>query len=224
MKDIVIRGSEGYAQEVAFLIERINAVRPTWNLLGYIDVKDVGKIKYHYPVLGTDAWFEGHAGVCCAIGIGYPKTRYKVVRELQKYRLNYPNLIDPTAIMASDHVMGIGNILTGPTRLSVTTHVGDFCLFNGVCSFGHNVTVGNFVSAMTLSVVAGYGRLGDQVLVGVGAKIMQNIKIGKGSVVGAGSVVLRNVKEYTSVFGVPAKKIMDIEEEKQDGESIYQGV
>lgn len=47
--------------------------------------------------------------------------------------------------------------------------------------------------------------------IGAGAIIMPDIVVGKGAVVGAGSVVTKNVADFTIVAGVPAKKIGDIE-------------
>ena len=45
--------------------------------------------------------------------------------------------------------------------------------------------------------------LEDQVVVGSGAKILGNIIVGKNCRIGAGSVVLRNVPENSTVVGVP---------------------
>ena len=39
------------------------------------------------------------------------------------------------------------------------------------------------------------------------ATILPRIKIGNDAIIGAGSVVVRNVEENTTVFGNPAKKI-----------------
>lgn len=47
----------------------------------------------------------------------------------------------------------------------------------------------------------------DDVWIGCGAKILRGIRIGKGSIIGAGSVVTRNVPPYVVVAGVPAKVI-----------------
>jgi acetyltransferase-like isoleucine patch superfamily enzyme len=47
----------------------------------------------------------------------------------------------------------------------------------------------------------------DDVWIGAGAKILRGIKIGKGSIVGAGAVVTKDVLPYTIVAGVPAKVI-----------------
>ncbi|KAG2449522.1 hypothetical protein HYH02_005664 [Chlamydomonas schloesseri] len=46
--------------------------------------------------------------------------------------------------------------------------------------------------------------IGDDVWVGGGAIILPGVSIGSGSVVGAGSVVTRNVEPYTVVAGNPA--------------------
>lgn len=47
----------------------------------------------------------------------------------------------------------------------------------------------------------------DDVWVGAGAKILRGIHVGRGSIIGAGAVVTKNVPEYTIVAGVPAKVI-----------------
>jgi len=51
--------------------------------------------------------------------------------------------------------------------------------------------------------------LEDDVFIGANATILDGVKIGRGAVVGAGSVVTKNVDSYSIVAGVPAKKIKD---------------
>lgn len=47
--------------------------------------------------------------------------------------------------------------------------------------------------------------LGNNVIVGAGAKVLGNITIGDHVRVGAGSVVIQNVPEYSTVVGIPAR-------------------
>jgi acetyltransferase-like isoleucine patch superfamily enzyme len=47
----------------------------------------------------------------------------------------------------------------------------------------------------------------DDVWIGCGCRILDGVKIGKGSVIGAGSVVNKNIEEYSVVVGVPGKII-----------------
>ena len=49
--------------------------------------------------------------------------------------------------------------------------------------------------------------LGDNVYIGANAVIVGNIVIGDNAVIGANSLVIENIKEYTTVLGVPAKEI-----------------
>ncbi|WP_283651437.1 hypothetical protein [Ileibacterium valens] len=37
MKSLIIIGTCGFGREVAWLVELINKVKPTWNILGYLD-------------------------------------------------------------------------------------------------------------------------------------------------------------------------------------------
>lgn len=50
-------------------------------------------------------------------------------------------------------------------------------------------------------------EVGHDVWVGYGAIILPGVRIGTGAVVGAGSVVTKNIEPYTIVAGVPAKPI-----------------
>lgn len=47
----------------------------------------------------------------------------------------------------------------------------------------------------------------DDVWIGANSVIVDGVRIGKGSIIAAGSVVVKNVHEYTVVAGVPAIKI-----------------
>lgn len=46
--------------------------------------------------------------------------------------------------------------------------------------------------------------LGDNVIIGAGAKILGGIRIGSGAIIAANSLVIRDVRENTLVMGVPA--------------------
>jgi maltose O-acetyltransferase len=47
----------------------------------------------------------------------------------------------------------------------------------------------------------------DDVWVGANSTILPGVKVGRGSVIGAGSVVNRDIPEYSFAAGVPAKVI-----------------
>ena len=80
---------------------------------------------------------------------------------------------------------------------------------------GETSVVGNDCSIMQAVTLGGTGKdnedrhpkIGDRVLIGSGAKILGNIKVGDGAKVASGSVVLKSVPEQCTVAGVPAKPV-----------------
>lgn len=50
-------------------------------------------------------------------------------------------------------------------------------------------------------------KIGRGVLICAGAKILGNVRVGEGAVVGAGSVVLKTVPPHTTVVGVPSRVV-----------------
>ncbi len=54
-------------------------------------------------------------------------------------------------------------------------------------------------------------RIGDKVWIGFGASILPGVNIGEGAIVGAASVVTRDVEPWTVVAGNPARVIRQLE-------------
>jgi len=56
----------------------------------------------------------------------------------------------------------------------------------------------------------------DDVLIGANAVILEGVRIGKGAVVAAGSVVTKDVEPETVVAGTPAKPIKRVDQSTKD--------
>lgn len=81
------------------------------------------------------------------------------------------------------------------------------------------VIIGNNVSVGHHAIIHGC-TIEDNVLVGMGAIVMDNVHIGSNSIIAAGAVVLENTQvEAGSIYaGVPAKKVKNISQELISGE------
>lgn len=79
--------------------------------------------------------------------------------------------------------------------------------------------IGNNVSIGHNAIVHGC-TVHDNVLIGMGAIVMDNCEIGSNTIIAAGAVVLENTKvEAGSIYaGVPAKKVKNINQELINGE------
>jgi serine O-acetyltransferase len=88
-----------------------------------------------------------------------------------------------------DHGMGI--------VIGETTVIGDDCmLYQGVTLGGTGKERGKR-----------HPTVGNNVIVGVGAKVLGNVHIGDNARIGGGAVVLRDVPANTTAVGVPAKSV-----------------
>ena len=80
---------------------------------------------------------------------------------------------------------------------------------------GETAVVGNNVSMLHSVTLGGTGKeeedrhpkIADGVLIGAGAKVLGNIRVGECSRIAAGSVVLQEVPPCKTVAGVPAKSV-----------------
>ena len=97
-----------------------------------------------------------------------------------------------------DHGMGV--------VIGETAEIGDdVLLYHGVTLGGTGKDKGKR-----------HPTLGNNVVIGAGAKVLGPIYIGSNSKVGANSVVLRDVPEGATAVGIPAKNIIKIKEEKSE--------
>ena len=88
------------------------------------------------------------------------------------------------------------------------TKIGNFFMINMATTIGHHVDIGNGVFMSSGVNVGANLKLEDHVYIGIGATVMTGIgKVGQGSLIGAGAVVIREVAPHTTVVGNPAKII-----------------
>ena len=210
MKPIVIIGAGGLAREVAWLIEEINAVREEWELLGYVDEDPVkhGIKLNNYKVLGglqeLNA-FSNEVHLVCAIGD--PTARKRVVEKVSSLGLPFANLVHPDVKMSSLVTMGQGNIICSSNIFTVNITIGNHNIINLACTVGHDVTMNNYCTVFPGVNISGNVVLHDSVSIGTNTSIIQGISIGEGTIIGAGSVVIRDLPPHCTAVGVPAKPI-----------------
>ena len=135
--------------------------------------------------------------------------------------------IAPNATIVGDVQMGndcsvwFNAVLRGDVnfiRMGNKVNVQDGAIIH--CTFEKAATyIGNNVSIGHNAIVHGC-VIDDNVLIGMGAIVMDNCKVGSNSIIAAGAVVLENTTiEPGSIYaGLPAKKVKEISQEMISGE------
>jgi len=151
---------------------------------------------------------EGSGGVRCLVSglvsqgflaiLVYRIFRWCYERRIptQPFRLVVERFVEVTCGVSIPVQASIGKGLRIHHFGSIIIHpeavIGDHC------TLYHDVTVGD------LGLRGGAPRIGNNVMVGAGARLLGNIEVGDDSVIGANAVVLITVPPRSVAIGVPA--------------------
>lgn len=210
MKDIVIYGAGGYGREIACLINRINALKPEWNLLGFLDdgVPIGTKTEYGEVLGGLDFINNYPNEISVVIAIGTPSIIQKLVAEIINPKVDFPNLIDPNVefLDINNVRMGKGNIICARCVVSCNVNIADFNLFNIGVGIGHDASFGSYNVLMPNVNISGGVETGNCNLFGVKSTVLQYLKVGNNVKIGANSLLMRKAKDDGLYFGTPANR------------------
>jgi sugar O-acyltransferase (sialic acid O-acetyltransferase NeuD family) len=109
--------------------------------------------------------------------------------------------------IARDVQVGPGTLVAAGAVINPGVVIGKNVIVNTLACIEHDCTIENGVHVAPGARLAGHVRVGSGAWIGIGATIIDKITIGKHSIIGAGSVVIRNIPADVVVAGVPARRI-----------------
>lgn len=207
---IFILGAGGLGREiVAWNTLSINPVL----ILGFIDDKaeelnsEVRVGSHSYEVISLQTAIEKYKLSKFIPAISNPNTKFDLVMKLVNEGLVLTSYVHCTSLISPGTVISEGAIICPQVTISTNVFIGESVLLNVGTRVGHDCKIGNYSSILGGNLINGEVSIGDKCLIGAGAIIRPGKVIADYSVVGIGSVVVRNVKEGTTVFGNPAHQI-----------------
>ena len=195
MKDIVIIGAGGIGREVAWIIEEINEVNPTWNIVGFVDENSEmwGKELNGYKVLGglniLDKLESKPEVVVAIANCGVKKD---IVARLNN-KFDFATVIYPSVRISKYIEIGQGTIIYPGVILTVNTSIGNHVIISGNCGIGHDTVIGDFSSVLWGSFFSGFDVVGEECFIGVGTKVAQGVRILQGRRSSTGGIVTEDV-------------------------------
>lgn len=173
------------------------------------DPEQFGTIRKGIPVRpGTDLEKLGKEGiVALATHIADARVRLSLLERVRKAGLFMPAIIHPQAFLASNVIVGEGNLIKAGAVIDAATRLGDCCIIDNGAIIPHNTVIGNGCHIAPGVRMGGGCRIGDGAIIGIGAVLSARLSIGSNVIVGVGAVVTRDVPDKAILESGNAKII-----------------
>ena len=193
-RDLVLYGG-WYLAEVFGELAEITG----WNVLGCVDPA---------PADGVESLVRIPPDAACMAAIGDNRLRHWVNKQLLEHGRDLATLIHPSAVISPSATIGAGCYIGESAIVRTSAKVGDGAMVNAGGIVSHHASLGRNSTLGPNAAMASRTCVGEAVMVGVGACIRPCVNVGDWATVGAGSVVVRNVRDEVTVVGNPAIEIV----------------
>lgn len=204
MKNVIIIGTGGHAKVVAEMV-----VLAGDNLLGFLTTETDKTMFMGKPVLGGNEDFYRYQEDCqFVIAIGNPQVRERISKMMSAAK--WYTAIHPKAVISKfDTVIGAGSTIGANAVINPGARVGAHCIVNTGAVVEHDNVIDDFAHISVGAKLAGTASVGKRTWIGIGASVLNEVRICDDCMVGAGAVVVNNIDVAGTYVGVPAKLIAD---------------
>lgn len=199
LRSIVVLGAGGHAKVIIAAVEALG-----WKIAGVFD--DDSSLWNTYvlghPVIGPVSKAAEYQARDAVIAIGNNQIRRRIA---ENYQFNWPAIIHPNTWVAPTAKIGAGTVLFAGAIVQPDVQLGKHCIVNTLAGVDHDCIVSDYVHLCPGVKLTGGVAIEQGVMVGTGAIVLPNKRIGSWSIVGAGAVVNRDINAHSTVVGVPAR-------------------
>lgn len=204
MKKIILIGNGGHSKVIQAMIYRTK---------GYLlaGILDQSIENYHQK---NNVFYDNTDNLASyidkylfVIAIGNDNVRKSMIDNNNLSEDDFTSIIDTTAIIAPDVVIGNGTVVMPGVVINPGTSIGKHSIINTRAVVEHDNTIGDFVHISPNATLTGTVTIKDFVHVGASATVIPNKTIFQNSIIGAGTVVTEDIEQNSLAVGVPAKVV-----------------
>ena len=195
MNKLIIIGAGGHGKVAAD-----NALKNGYTDICFVDDHSTGECM-GFPIVGTSTDIQAlnDGKTDFIIGIGNNAVRKKIA---EANDVNWVTLIHPSAQIAVNVSVGKGTVVMAGAVINACAAVGDHCIINTRAVIEHDNVIEDYVHISPNAALGGTVRVGTRTWIGMGANVINNVDVCADVIVGAGSVVLRDIKKSGTFYGI----------------------
>jgi len=210
-KKLIIIGSGGHFKIVINEVLKQNEFK----VQKIIDIKNFGKKikigKKELKIINYKKfdWLKISNQTFLFIAIGDNLLRKKIVNEIEKKnkKIKWATVVSLDSIISNEVKIKPGSLVVSGSIINPGTKIGAHCIINTRSSIDHDNFFDDFSSCAPGVVTGGNVKVGKYSFLGIRSTVINNIKIGSRTIIGANSLVNKNCLSNYIYYGSPAKKI-----------------
>lgn len=215
--DLIILGTGGSSLDIVDTVADINSCQGSvvYRCIGFLDDNASlwGSSLEGVEVLGPLASAGRHANCLFVNGIASTnnyRAKAAIISKTEIPSHRFATVVHPTASISTRARLGAGTVVLQHAVITARAAVGDHVMILPNAVVSHDVLIGDFTSVAGGVCISGGAKIGRSCYLGTNSSIRESIEVGEGSLVGMGSVVLRDIPADSVVVGNPARVIRSV--------------
>jgi acetyltransferase EpsM len=214
LKKLIIIGGFGNGSVVQSTVEDINDIKKQWDLIGFLNDRETEPIN-GLPVLGKinketiDGYLED-PNVYFFYTLISVKMNFNFLNKLTDLNIpknRFATIIHPTAVVSKYAKIGNGTCIQSFVSVGPNTEIGNHVQIFAQSLIGHGAILDDYCYVANNACIGADVHLKEGAYLGTNATTLEFVTLGKWSITGIGTVVLKDVPDYAKMVGNPARQI-----------------
>ncbi len=195
---LVIIGAGGHGKVISDIASKIG-----YTNIAFADDNADG-FCLNYPIIckSSNIEMQNDGNTDFVIAVGDNAIRKRIAEE---HNVNWVTLIHPSAQIGADVKIGVGTVVMAGAVVNSCATIGEHCIINSSAVIEHENVIEDYVHISPRVALGGAVHVGKGTHIGIGASVKNNLEICENCTIGAGAVVVKNIREPAIYIGIPAK-------------------
>ena len=205
-KPVILLGAGGHAEVLLDIL-----LEQDVEVLGFAEKAGADRPAniYGVSVIGSDSDVERYSPEAIELvngvgSVGSTALRQRIYEKFKRNGYSFRQVIHPSAVISRRAELGEGVQIMAGAVVNIGACVGDNSIINTNASVDHDCVIGAHVHIAPGVTLSGGVTVGGGSHIGTDAAIVQGVHLGTNVIVGAGALVLKDVRDGAAVCGVPA--------------------
>jgi sugar O-acyltransferase, sialic acid O-acetyltransferase neuD family len=141
------------------------------------------------------------------VSIGVNRIRKMIVERLKANNsaIKFATAIHPSAVISPSAKLGEGTVVMAGAVINADAVIGNHCIINTGATVDHDCMIEDYCHIAPGVHISGGTHIGESTWIGVGSCVIQCLNIGKDCMIGAGSVVVKDIPDNVTAYGNPCR-------------------